>query len=160
MPKTYNIFGVIFCSVMILIFGYSILSKIYFSLISKSWEPTQAEVINIDNSNPKSAELIYKYQYKDKNHIGKNLAYLTEGSIPDKHYINDNFKKNQIITIYLNTKKPEQSVVLKRPILLKYVWVYFFIIGFCSFLVFRAVKEIKKSNKTLKHGTPPVGGAP
>lgn len=88
---------------------------------ARSWIPIDATVVEITN-HPKSATLSYEY-FRDGLPIQNDtFAFLTEGTLNDKQYINENFEVGQNITVFMNPSNPKQSVVQRRPLRLEYLW--------------------------------------
>ena len=145
--KISNIFKLTFLFCMFLFLAYILLNQIYWHIVSKSWVEHVGKVTKIKTYS-KRAEINYRYTYKGKIYTGNKLAFLSEGTIPDKHYITNNYFPEQVITLYLDPISPENSVILKRKFKIQYIlWSFVFVaLVFLAFLynLLKIYAEIKK----------------
>jgi hypothetical protein len=133
----------LFCAATILFTGIPLVRGVYMSIASSSWVPTRATVLGIEHR-PKSAELTYEYVVENARHIGNTFAFLSTGSIPDKDVIESSYRVGDQIEVFVNPANPAQSVVVRRPLAIEYVFVQLLVIALVSVLGWHVLRGLKK----------------
>jgi len=111
--------------VAVVVLSYSLFSNVYNQISANDWTSTKARVTDIAQR-PKGAILHYEYSFGENRYSASRLAYLSKGSIPDRDFINSNFVLGDEIDIFVNPRDPKEAIVLKRSVLLSYIWKHLF----------------------------------
>jgi hypothetical protein len=133
----------LFCAAILLFTGTALVRNVYMSIVSSSWAPTAAKVLAIE-SRPKSAELTYAYVVGGTRYSGNTFAFLSTGSIPDKHVIESSYHAGDQIEVFVNPADPAQSVVIRRPLGIEYVFIHLALIVVISLFGWHIFGELKK----------------
>ena len=115
------------------------------AIASSSWVPTAATVLGIE-PRPKSGELSYEYFVANTRYTGNTFAFLSTGSITDKEVIEASYRVGDRIEVFVNPADPAQSVVVRRPVRIEYVFVQLLVIVAFSVVGWHALRKYKRRN--------------
>jgi uncharacterized protein DUF3592 len=133
----------LFCGAVVLFAGIPLVRNVYMSIASSSWVPTAAKVLAVE-SRSKSAELTYEYVVGETRYTGNTFAFLSWGTIPDKHVIEGSYRVGDRIQVYVNPANPAQSVVAQRSVGIEYVFTPLALIVLVSLVGWHVLGDLKK----------------
>ncbi len=81
---------------------------LYMNYSATHWVKNEAELVNVVTEG-KKADVRYFYFYKNEVYFGDKVGFIING-VPEATYFS-NKKNGDLINIYMNPKKPEQSVI-------------------------------------------------
>jgi uncharacterized protein DUF3592 len=69
---------------------------------------------------------------------------MSTGSIPDKHAIESSYRVGDQIEVFVNPADPAQSVVLRRPLRIEYVFIHLVLIVLVSLVGWHVLGNLKR----------------
>jgi hypothetical protein len=80
---------------------------------ASSWDAAEGEIVSI-RPKDRQCHIRYRFRYANEFHQGSEYAFLSHGTISDKQEILAAFHEGQEVTVRVNPKRPEQSVLVVR----------------------------------------------
>lgn len=136
----YEVWCVVFCGGMAVLFGFTLIRKLHLHVSSESWIRTTATVVAI-GERPKSATVHYKFVSHGVEYTGDRLSFFSASSIQDKAIVNKRYRVGHDVDVFFNPEDPNQSVIERRRPRFVHLWIYVTVVGvsitMASFFLYR-----------------------